>query len=141
VRSTTLRDFNGFVHFVPNGEMKVVTNRSRGCNRTAVDVVIPAGQDLDAALDVCRRVVERMNAEPAWQERLLDPIELWGVESVSGAEAQIRMVLRARPGPDGPEAARELRRRVQRALLDARIRTAAPPVVTPAGPDPRPIPS
>src|SRR5947208_1275607 len=43
VRCTTLRDFNGFVHFVPNGEMKVVTNRSREWNRLALDVLVAAG--------------------------------------------------------------------------------------------------
>src|SRR6266705_4195962 len=42
VRCTRLRDFNGFVHFVPNGEMKIVTNRSRGWTRIAVDLPIAA---------------------------------------------------------------------------------------------------
>ncbi|NOT33799.1 MAG: mechanosensitive ion channel [Candidatus Eisenbacteria bacterium] len=43
VRSATLRDFNGYLLFVPNGEMKVVVNRSRGWNRIAVD--LPAAVD------------------------------------------------------------------------------------------------
>jgi small conductance mechanosensitive channel len=124
VRSTTLRDFHGHLHFVPNGEMKIVTNRSRGWNRLAVDVPIAAGEDLERALAVVRRVAETMSAEPAWSERLLDPIDVWGVESFEAAESRLRLVVRAHPGPDAPEAARELRLRLYRALDQAGIQTS-----------------
>jgi len=126
VRSTTLRDFNGYLLFVPNGEMKIVINRSRGWNRIAVDVPVAAGADLERALDECRAVVARMNADSAWRDRLLDPIDVWGVETLGPNEVQIRMVVRAHPGGDGPEAARELRRRIHAALADANIRTTLP---------------
>src|SRR2546428_127995 len=39
VRSTTLRDGEGFLRFVPNGEIRTVTNRSRGWNRATADVM------------------------------------------------------------------------------------------------------
>ena len=39
MRCPRLRDFNGFVHFVPNGEMKIVTNRSRGWARAGVELL------------------------------------------------------------------------------------------------------
>jgi small conductance mechanosensitive channel len=119
LRITTLRDFNGYVHFVPNGELKMVTNRSRGWQRLAVDVPIAIGGDLDAAIEVCRQVAAGLNADPAWRPRLLDPIEVWGIESLGPAEATLRMVLRTRPGPDGPELSRELRRRAHDALAAA----------------------
>jgi small conductance mechanosensitive channel len=116
LRASKLRDFNGYVHFVPNGELKTVTNRSRGWQRLAVDVPVASGGDLDAALAVCRREAEVMNADPAWRARLIDPIDVWGVESLGPSEATIRLVLRARPGPDAAEVSRELRRRVHTAL-------------------------
>ncbi len=122
VRRTSLRDFNGYVYFVPNGEMKIVTNRSRGWNRFAVDVLVAADEDLNRALEGCRKVIDVMNADRPWRARLLDPIELWGVESLVGQEVQVRMVVRAKPGPDGPETARELRRRIHLALAETKIR-------------------
>jgi small conductance mechanosensitive channel len=125
LRVTRLRDFNGNLHFVPNGEMRTVINRSRGWNRLAVDVPIPADRGLDRALEDCRKVAESMNREPAWRDRLLDPIEVWGVEMLTSAEVQVRMVVRAKPGPDAPEAARELRRR-----LVANVRLAVPREIT-----------
>jgi small-conductance mechanosensitive channel len=122
VRCTVLRDFNGYVHFVPNGEMKIVTNRSRDWNLLPVDVVVAPDQNLDRALEICRIVVNELNADPAWQSRWLDPIDVWGIEAVGGQEALIRIVVRAQPGSDAPETSRELRRRIYQALGRAGIR-------------------
>jgi small conductance mechanosensitive channel len=123
VRCTRLRDFNGFVHFVPNGEMKIVTNRSRGWTRIAIDAPIAAEESIDRALAVCRGVVTAMNADPAWKDRMLEPIDLWGIETMTTTEVLVRMVIRARPGADGPQSARELKRRLLQALLEAGIGT------------------
>jgi small conductance mechanosensitive channel len=134
VRSTTLRDFNGHLVFVPNGEMRIVVNRSRGWSRIAVDVPVPAAQDVDRALQLCSKVADAMNAEPGWRDRLLDDIDVWGVENLGPAETLIRLVVRAQPGPGAPEAARELRRRIHAALNAAGIRSA--PTIAPAPPAP-----
>lgn len=136
VRVTMLRDVNGYVSFVPNGEMRVVTNRSRDWNRLFVDVVVRAGVDVDRALAECRRVVHEFNADPQWRARLLDPAEVWGVESIAGAEATVRCVIRAHPGSSGAIAARELRRRLYVALQERGIETLAdhPAPPTPTGP-------
>jgi small conductance mechanosensitive channel len=136
VRSTTLRDFNGYVHFVPNGEMKTVVNRSRGWNRATVDIAIPNGQDADRALETCREVAAEMSAAPGWRDRLLEPILVWGLETTgTTADAIVRMVVRAKPGGDLPEATRELRLRAVRTLAEAGIRMAAP-AAPPAQPAP-----
>lgn len=124
VRSTTLRDFNGHLHFVPNGEMKIVVNRSRGWARLAVDVPVPASQDIERALAACEKVAQAMNDDAAWRARLLDPVEVWGVEGLSAVEVLIRLVVRAQPGADAPEAARELRRRIVDGFAAAQIRLA-----------------
>ncbi len=140
VRCTRLRDFNGFVYFVPNGELKVVVNRSRGWTRIAVDAPIAADEDIDQALATCRSVVAAMNADAAWKERMLEPIDLWGIDNMAGSEVTIRMVIRARPGADGPQAARELKRRLMVALAAAGIgiRTTREILVLPApGDEPR----
>jgi moderate conductance mechanosensitive channel len=140
LRSTRLRGFNGFVHFVPNGEFKMVTNRSRDWTRLTVDVPVGANQDLGRALRLCREVVDGINSEPAWRERLIEPAELWGVESLAGAEVQLRMVVRSRPGADAFQVARELRLRSHAALVAGNIRTGTSReiVITPlpAGPVP-----
>lgn len=118
LRATRLRDFQGFVYFVPNGEFKMVVNRSRGWNRLPVDVRIGAGQDLDRALEVCREAARQLSADPAWQDRLLEAVQVLGIERL-GADATIRLTVRARPGSHATDASRELRRRVHDALAVA----------------------
>ena len=140
LRSTRLRSFSGFVHYVPNGEFKTVTNRSRDWNRLTVDVSVGANEDLGRALRLCRGVVDGLNAEPVWRERLIEPAELWGVESLAGAEVQLRMVVRSRPGADAFQVARELRLRSHEALVAGSIRTGSSREIAitplPAGPVP-----
>lgn len=136
VRWTQLRDFNGFVYFVPNGEMKVVVNRSRDWNRATVDIGVPVGEDVDLALAVCREIAGAMSREPEWEKRLLDPIVVWGLESSGTADVFVRMMVRTRPGGDLPETSRELRLRVVRALSGAGVRTSSA-----AAPSRVPIPS
>ena len=122
VRCTTLRDFHGYLHFIPNGEMKVVVNRSRGWNRLAVDVPVAPDENADLALDLCRRVAGAMNAEPEWRARMLDDLQVWGLESLGSQELSIRLVVRAVPGSDAHEVARELRRRLHRAMIENGLR-------------------
>jgi moderate conductance mechanosensitive channel len=142
LRVTRLRSFNGCVRYVPNGEFKTVTNRSRDWTRLTVDVPVGTNQDLGHALRVCRAVVDGLNAEPAWRARLLEPAELWGVESLAGAEVQLRMVVKCAPGGDAFAVSRELRLRCHEALVAGGVRAggAREIVVTPAAPNPQETP-
>ena len=126
VRQTTLRDFNGYLLFVPNGELKLVVNRSRQWNRVAIDVPVGADEDVERALGLCHAVAAGMSADPEWKPRLLGGIEVPGVESLGTHEAQIRLLVRGHPGRDTVEAARELRRRLVVALGGAGVRTTLP---------------
>jgi len=125
LRVTRLRGFNGVVHYVPNGEFKTVTNRSRDWNRLTVDVPVGANEDLGVALRTCREVVDGLNADPAWRARVLEPVELWGVESMAGPEVQLRLAVKSAPGGDVFTVSRELRLRCHEALIAAGLRTGA----------------
>src|SRR5207253_3152051 len=56
LRYVRLRDGDGYVHFIPNGEIKVVSNRSRGFSRAVVDVGVGYAVDVDQALGLMREV-------------------------------------------------------------------------------------
>jgi small conductance mechanosensitive channel len=142
VRMTRLRDENGYVHFVPNGEIRVVTNRSRGWNRVVFDIVVPAGQDLDRPLAICRAEAERLQSDPQWKDRILEPVTVLGIDTLGPAEAHIRIQVRSGPGGAAQQTARELKLRIHHALLEAKLLPGAtptpppPPVEAPARPNP-----
>ncbi|MCG1011695.1 mechanosensitive ion channel family protein [Tepidanaerobacter sp. GT38] len=65
LRTTKIRDFGGQIHIIPNGEITLVTNHSRGMMRALVNINISYEEDLDKVLraleDVCRKVREKRN--------------------------------------------------------------------------------
>lgn len=127
LRSSRLRDFIGRELHVPNGEMKVVVNHSRGWNRAVVDLPVAPGQDLDHVLAVTSTVVRALNDDSAWRDLLVDPFTVMGIERVGPEGAMLRIVARARPGGDAARLAREARLRLLQRWQDAGIRTMAEP--------------
>src|SRR5262245_30747131 len=121
VRTTTLRDQDGYLYFVPNGEMRIITNRSRGWNRAIADVIVHPDGDVDGAIEACRQVADQFSFDPEWRGRLLEPVRVWGVEGLAVNEVRIRVTARTRPGADAADVGRELRRRLLHALSRARV--------------------
>jgi len=128
LRSTRLRDFHGREMHVPNGEMKIVVNHSRGWQRAVVDLPVAPGQDLARALQLAETVAAELNAEGVWKDLLLEPFEVMGFERTGADGSTLRIVGRARPGGDAPRLARELRLRLLQRWKDEGIRTALDPL-------------
>jgi small conductance mechanosensitive channel len=72
LRRTTLRDLDGVVHTVPNGEIRVASNLTRVWARINQDVVVAYGTDIDKAIDVVDKVGLAMAGDPAWKRRVLE---------------------------------------------------------------------
>jgi small conductance mechanosensitive channel len=138
LRSTQLRDFNGSVIHVPNGEMRIVVNRSRDWNRAVVDLPVAPGQDLGQMLRVTDRVVSEMNADPDLRGLLVDPFVVLGIERAGPEGAVLRVVARARPGGDAARLAREARLRLLQNWGDAGIRTVSELGLRPLAPQAAP---
>ena len=72
LRRTVLRDADGVVHNVPNGEIKVASNRTRVWRRINHDVVVAYGTDIEHAIQVFDAVGAELAADPAWGPRILE---------------------------------------------------------------------
>src|SRR5207237_5527850 len=118
LRSTQVRDVEGVVWHVPNGEIHRVGNKSQQWSRAVIDVPISSRADLDRAREVIKTTADELTHEPGWRERLLDAPELWGVESFTLDTVTIRLVVKTVPGQQF-EVARELRSRISQALRAA----------------------
>ncbi len=137
LRTTQLRDVNGTVWYVRNGEVVRVGNKSQGFAQVVLDVPIAAGASIDTASSAMLAVASEMHAEQAWSEVFLGDPEVQGVEQFTREETVIRLVARVRPGEQW-RTARELRRRIRERLDGLDI--AAGPPREPVAPAPAPPP-
>jgi small conductance mechanosensitive channel len=82
LRRTTLRDLDGIVHTVPNGEIKVASNRTRTWARINQNVMVAFGTDIDKAIGVVDGVGRELANDPVWKRRVLEPPRVERVESI-----------------------------------------------------------
>jgi moderate conductance mechanosensitive channel len=130
LRTTRLRDVNGTVWYVRNGEVVRVGNKSQGFAQVVLDVPIDAWADVAAASQAILDEAERMRAEDTWSGIFLGDPDMQGVESMTRVETVIRLVARTRPGEQF-RVARELRRRIRERLDHLDIGTHEPTTTTP----------
>ncbi len=82
LRRTTLRDLDGVVHTVPNGEIKVASNRTRTWARINQNVMVAFGTDIDKAIAVVDQVGREIASDPIWKRRILELPHVERVESI-----------------------------------------------------------
>jgi small conductance mechanosensitive channel len=80
LRYVRLRDAEGAVHFIPNGEIKLVSNRTRQYAYAFLDASIAGHHDVQPALDAMRDVAEGMRKDPTYGPAILDAPQIWGVD-------------------------------------------------------------
>jgi small conductance mechanosensitive channel len=112
LRVVVLRDLQGAMHIVPNSEIKVVSNMTRGWSRAVVDVGVGYEEDVDRALGVVRDEAARFSTDPDWATQLDGPVEVPGIESLGDSAIVIRSLIKTQPGSQW-SAAREYRRRLK----------------------------
>lgn len=83
LRRTTLRDLDGVVHTIPNGEIRVASNLTRVWSRINQDVTVAYGTDIDKAIDVVDNVGREMAGDPVWKRRVLEAPRVERVEALS----------------------------------------------------------
>jgi moderate conductance mechanosensitive channel len=112
LRVVVLRDVEGIMHVVPNSEIKVVSNKTRGWSRAVVDVGVPYDENVDRAIEVLRDESAQFSTDKIWGPQLDGPVEVLGVESLSDSAVVLRTIIRTQPGSQW-NVAREFRRRVK----------------------------
>ncbi|MFC7753555.1 mechanosensitive ion channel family protein [Tsukamurella soli] len=136
LRVTKLRNADGEVITVPNGQILKATNLSKDWARAVIDIPVPLGVDMGRVNELLHRVGERAFTDPLLSTLLLDEPTLMGVESIDVDHVNLRMVARTLPGKQF-EVGRNLRARIVRALatlgiaVDATARDGGDPTTGP----------
>lgn len=120
LRATRLRDVNGVVWYVPNGEIRRVGNMSKLWSRAVLDIEVGYETDVDAAGALMVEVAEALRLEHLPSMSILEPPEYWGVERFGADGVALRLVVRTEPTEQWATA-RELRGRIKTAFEAAGI--------------------
>lgn len=106
LRTTELRDFNGDVHIIPNGNVLVVTNHSKGNMRVLVDIEVAYEEDIDNVIEIINNICDKYNKK---NENITTPCKVLGVMSLNASGVTIRVIGETKPMKQW-EAERELRK-------------------------------
>lgn len=130
LRTTRVRDVDGTVWHVPNGEILRVGNKSQQWARAVLDVVVAHGTDVDAALEILKEVADDVAGRPDMAADVLEEAEVWGVEALTQMGVTLRLVVKTLPGSQW-KVMRALRHDIGHALAEAGITMSAPVGVIP----------
>ena len=121
VRVTHVRDVNGTLWFVRNGEVTRIGNMSQGWSRVIIDLAVPVDSDITEVEKNLLAAATALAKDPKWQSRIVEQPEVWGLESVTGDALVTRLVLKTRAGAKD-DVARELRMRLKNAIDEMGLR-------------------
>jgi small conductance mechanosensitive channel len=124
IRVTQVRDVNGTLWYVRNGEILRVGNMSQGWARVIIDLAVPYDADVEAVQERMLHTATELSTDAKWRSRVLEKPEIWGLESISAEALVIRLVVKTR-STSKDDVARELRIRLKRALDDLGVKLPA----------------
>ncbi|WP_308490992.1 mechanosensitive ion channel family protein [Microbacterium terrisoli] len=149
VRVTHVRDVNGTLWYVRNGEVTRIGNMAKGWSRVIIDVTVPADADVAAVEKHMLDVATGLANDRAWRSRITGYPELWGLQTLTDETLVLRVVLKTRTHAKD-DVAGELRMRLKDELGKAglslnglvsvvltgaegaqRVRGAHPPITKP----------
>ena len=143
LRRTTLRDLDGVVHTVPNGQILVASNLTRTWSRINQDVTVAYGTDMEKATEVINGVGREMAADPGWRRRVLEAPHVERISALGEYGVTIKILGLVRASEQWA-AGGELRKRLLAAFAANGIEIPRPqrvvlaptgaPVADPVGP-------
>ena len=97
LRKTVLRDLDGIVHHVPNGEIRVASNYTRHFARVNLNISVAYGTDLDFAIEVINRVCQEMAEEEQWSKVIRSVPQVLRVDSLGDSGIDIKILGDVKP--------------------------------------------
>lgn len=125
LRTIVLRDAEGVVHHISNGEIRTLANKSKDFSYYVIDIGVGYDDDTDRIVAVVRTTAHDMMQEPAYASSILEPLEVIGVDAFKPGEVTLRFRVKTLPLKQW-EVGRELRRRIKKAFDANGIRIPTP---------------
>jgi small-conductance mechanosensitive channel len=87
VRITHVRDVNGTLWYVRNGEITRIGNMSQGWSRVIIDLALPVDVEIDQVEKTMLATAKNLAKDPKWRTRVIEQPEVWGLESITGTRS------------------------------------------------------
>jgi small-conductance mechanosensitive channel len=113
LKMTVLRDFNGNVHYIPNGSIDIVTNMTKDFSRYLFEIGVAYREDVDEVIDVIKEVDGDLRKDPDFKEDILEPIEIFGLDKFADSALIIKARTTTKPLKQW-RIAREFNRRLKK---------------------------
>jgi small conductance mechanosensitive channel len=125
LRTIVLRDEEGAVHVFPNGEVKTLANKSKDFSFYVLAVSIPIEEDPDRVVEAMRDSGEMLLKDPEFQPHILEPIEVYGIDTWEPGQVTIKARIKTVPLKQW-YVGRELRKRITQMFVERRIAVPIP---------------
>ncbi len=112
LRATTLRDYEGNVHIIPNGTIDVVTNKTRQWSRFVLDIGVAYKESVDDVMHILKEIGDELAADSKFASMITAPLEVLGVQDFADSAVIIRVMFTTQPVKQWT-VGREFRRRVK----------------------------
>jgi len=112
LRATTLRDYEGNVHIIPNGAIDVVTNKTRQWSRFVLDIGVAYKESVDEVMGILKEIGDELAADAKFSPMITAPLEVLGVQDFADSAVIIRVMFTTQPVKQWT-VGREFRRRVK----------------------------
>ena len=97
LRRTILRDLDGIVHSIPNGEIKTASNFTKGFSRVNLNISVAYGEDLDHVIEVINRVCKEMAEDPKWSADFVGTPKVLRVDNLGDSGIDIKILGDTKP--------------------------------------------
>ncbi len=125
LRVTVLRDRQGRIHVIPNGEITILTNYTMEWSRALLDIGVAYKEDVDEVMAVLTEVGEQLREDEPFSDFILEPMEIMGVEEFGDSQVTIRLFFKPQPLKQWM-VAREFRRPVKKTFDERGIEIPFP---------------
>ena len=129
LRKIQLRDYDGAVYTVPYSAITTVTNRTKDFGMYVFEMGVAYKEDTDRVVEVMRTVSAELRADPAFRDRILDDLEIAGVDRFADSSVVIKARIKTLPIQQW-NIGREFNRRMKKAFDQAGIEIPFPQQVT-----------
>jgi len=111
LRRTVLRNLDGTVHNVPNGQIVVASNMTRGWARVNLDVSVAYDTDIDRASAVIDRIGQELQADPDWGKKVIEAPKVMRVNALGDSAVALKVLGQVLPAQQWAVAG-EIRKRI-----------------------------